>query len=215
MISQMIVGVGHRHIEHDSLEQLHQILFGLRSVGAEEGYQLQIAGSVIAGCTVHLTQHGHGGSKMDAAFPITVKPLYQEGTAQLGEGFQPGFRHIQTAHSCQIVGHLFPGTGVVVIVLGREFCDPQGAIHGLHGGFRSGTTEGRTGTDQLTEPLLFQSILVLLELPGSLLQRSKGRPGRSCCLLIIGQERAIVIQTEPDGTHTGLIVDTQQVIAIQ
>ena len=81
MVAKMVIRVGHRHIEYDSLPKLLEITLWFRTVCADKGGYIKIARSVRAGSAVSFAQQRHGGGEMNAPFTIAVKALYQKGAA--------------------------------------------------------------------------------------------------------------------------------------
>ena len=71
----MIVGIGNCHIKHDTLPQLHQILFRLRPTGFYNACNIQITDPIYHRSSISFPQQCHSGSKMYPPVTVTVKPL--------------------------------------------------------------------------------------------------------------------------------------------
>ena len=96
----------------------------------------------------------------------------------LGEVDQHGLRNIQAAKSCKVVGNLFPRPHIDVVVLRRKLGDPQISLCVQNGGLRTSTAQRGTGLDELIDPFLFETGLIVFKLTGGFLQRSQAGPGR-------------------------------------
>ena len=115
---------------------------------------------------------------MNPRSTIPVKPSYKEGASVLGEVDQHGLRNIQAAKSCKVVRNLFPRPHINIVVLGRELGDPQISLCIQNGGLRTSTAQRGTGLDELIDPFLLETGLIVFELAGGFLQRSPAGPGR-------------------------------------
>ena len=95
---------------------------------------------------------------------IPVKPSYKEGASVFGEVDQHGLRNIQAAKSCKVMGDLFPCAHINIVVLGRELGDPQISLCVQNGGLRTSTAQRGTGLDELIDPFLLETRLIVFEL---------------------------------------------------
>ena len=115
---------------------------------------------------------------MNPRSTIAVKPSYKEGASVLGEVDQHGLGNIQAAKSCKVMGDLFPCAHINIVVLGRKLGDPQISACVQNGGLRTSAAQRGTGLDELIDPFLLETGLIVFELAGGLLQRSQAGPGR-------------------------------------
>ena len=115
---------------------------------------------------------------MNPRSTIPVKPSYKEGASVLGEVDQHGLGNIQAAKSCKVMGDLFPCAHVNIVVLGRKLGNPQISACVQNGGLRTSAAQRGTGLDELIDPFLLETGLIVFELTGGFLQRSQAGPGR-------------------------------------
>ena len=150
---------------------------------------------------------------MDTGAAVAVEAPHQKCASVFGEVDQHGLWYIQTAKSCEVMGDLFPSTHIYIVMFGRELGDPQVAFRVKNSGLRSCATKGRTGLDELVDPLLLETGFIVFELTGSFFQCSQAGPRRSWSFRVIGKERAVFVQLEADGSHAGFIVYPHQEVA--
>ena len=75
------------------------------------------------------------------------------------------------------MGDLFPCANIDIVVLGRKLGDPQISACVQNSGLRTSAAQRGTGLDELIDPFLLETGLIVFELTGSLLQRSQAGPG--------------------------------------
>ena len=151
---------------------------------------------------------------MNPRSAIPVKPSYKEGAAVLGEVNQHGLGNIQAAKSCKVMGDLFPRPHIDIVVLGRELGDPKISFCVQNGGLRTSAAQRGTGLNELIDPFLLETGLIVFELAGGFLQRSQAGPGRRRGFRIIREKRTVFVQLEADRSHPRLVVDAQQEVAV-
>lgn len=125
VVSHVVIGVGHGHVEHDPPPQLLQISLWISTVGFEEGHQFKIARAVCCRSTIRLPQHCHGRCKVDSGISVPVESPHKESASVLGEVDQHGLWNIQTTKSCEVVGNLFPSAHIDIVMFGGKLGNPQ------------------------------------------------------------------------------------------
>ena len=83
-----------------------------------------------------------------------------------------------------------------------------------NGGLRTSAAQRGTGLNELIDPFLLKTGLVVFELAGGFLQRSQTGPGRSRGFRIIRKERPVFVQLEADRSHPSLVVDAHQEVTV-
>ncbi len=207
MVSQMIVSIRYGDTENDSRPELFQVNLWLTCtllIRYELG-KFQIAGIVN---TIGVTEQGHSTCKRKPLLPFPVETFHQKGATGFREVHELRIWHIQAASLCKVVRNHLPCTGIPLIMFRWELGYPKRTVRCFHVGFRPGTAKRRTRCQKLAKPFLFIRVTLVLESKRCRFQLTKRCPWRGCKPFVWRLKLSTLLQSEPNGTHTCLIVDT-------
>ena len=183
----MIVGIWDKHIEDHSFPQLPQVFFGWRSAFPQKVSYVQIGAIIII---IRFPKHRHCRSEMNPLSFPSVESLNQESRTIIRERYKLCWgRHKATGHS-QFMGHHFPGSGIIFIMLGGKLGYPKISIRIHNRSLGTSTAKWGTRCKQNLQP--FSRILVIiLNRHRRCFKFTQCCPWRRCQRIIIIQERAV------------------------